>query len=231
MLENLDLTMFDMLAEPFPPESVHWRVGSTNKRKWERDNSIQKKGLPLAYVDARDVMDRLDFVCGPQNWQCKYTNPGNGSSCCDIGIRVNDEWIWKANGAGHTQVEGDKGQYSDAFKRAAVCWGIGRYLYDCDAWWVELDDYWHIKKETKKDLSNGPLAKASQGQTWGDRNVANMTRLLLGAIEVGCQTADDVQRFLDMKQGTLEQLRVGPKRKIQAKLQEIVDAYEAKVAV
>lgn len=134
----MDLTK---LKEPFPADKIHWRVGATTRDK--------DKGIALAYIDARDVMQRLDEVCGPENWQCEYPFPG----CCRIGIRVpshiivssDDElhvasdWIWKSNGAGETDYEGTKGQYSDAFKRAAVLWGVGQYLYDLPNEWVPIE--------------------------------------------------------------------------------------------
>jgi len=121
---------FDKLRAPFPPERVSWRVGSTTADK--------KKGLALAYIDARDVMQRLDEVCGPAGWQNTYPH-ANGKTVCAIGIKVGDEWIWKSNGAGDSDVEAEKGALSDAFKRAAVQWGIGRYLYDVDSPWVEIE--------------------------------------------------------------------------------------------
>lgn len=118
------------LHDPFPPERVSWRVGSTTADK--------TKGMALAYIDARDVMHRLDEVCGPENWQCRYSH-ADRITVCEIGIRVNDEWVWKANGAGDTDFEGEKGALSDAFKRAAVVWGIGRYLYELDSPWVTIE--------------------------------------------------------------------------------------------
>jgi len=116
----------DDLKKPFDPALISWRVGATTKDK--------DKGIALAYIDARDVMERLDEVCGIDMWQCRYPFKG----CCEIGIYSEDEWVWKSNGAGETQVEADKGQYSDAFKRAAVMWGVGRYLYDVQNTWVKL---------------------------------------------------------------------------------------------
>ena len=98
----------------------------------------KKSGLALAYIDARDVQDRLDEICGPEGWQCSYPH-ANGKTVCSIGIKMGDEWIWKANGAGDTDVEAEKGALSDAFKRAAVMWGIGRYLYDVKSVWVEIE--------------------------------------------------------------------------------------------
>lgn len=118
------------LYNPFPPERISWRVGSTNKEK--------TKGLALAYIDARDVMERLDEVCGAENWQCKYPH-ANSKTVCELGLKIDNEWIWKSNGAGDTDYEGQKGAMSDAFKRAAVLWGIGRYLYDIQSMWVAIE--------------------------------------------------------------------------------------------
>jgi len=121
---------FAKLREPFPPEKIEWRVGSTTK-----DGA---RGMALAYIDARTVQDRLDEVCGPDGWQNHYSHVGE-MVVCEIGIRVGDQWIWKADGAGKTDFEAEKGGLSDAFKRAAVKWGVGRYLYDLPAPWVELE--------------------------------------------------------------------------------------------
>lgn len=125
------------LKTPFPVHKIHWRVGATTTDK--------SKGIALAYIDARDVMGRLDEVCGPENWQCRYPFEG----CCEIGIKIENEWVWKSNGAGKTDFEGEKGQYSDAFKRAGVLWGIGQYLYDLPNEWVP------IKQQGKSYVING----------------------------------------------------------------------------
>lgn len=121
--------IFEQLSSPFDPSEVDWRVGPTTKDK--------TSGQPLCYIDARTVMDRLDTVCGPAGWQNRYVMDGN-KTVCEIGIRCGDEWIWKADGAGDSDVEAEKGALSDAFKRAAVRWGVGRYLYDLKAPWVAL---------------------------------------------------------------------------------------------
>ena len=108
------------LAEPFAPEQIHWRQG--------------RGGTQLAYIDARDVQNRLDLVCGPAQWQVRHRVEAD-RCVAEIGI-LSDldgacEWVWKSDGAGDTAIEGEKGGLSDAFKRAAVKWGIGRYLYRC----------------------------------------------------------------------------------------------------
>lgn len=126
--------IYAKLAAPFAPQEVSWRVGPTTKDK--------AKGMALAYVDARVVMDRLDAVCGPQGWQNRYSH-ANGKTVCDIGIKdaISGEWIWKADGAGDSEMEAEKGALSDAFKRAAVRWGIGRYLYETQSPWVEIEQH------------------------------------------------------------------------------------------
>lgn len=143
------MSIFRQLAGPFPPQRISWRVGSTSGDK--------SRGLALAYIDARDVMERLDAVCTPGGWQVRYPFPG----CCEIGIKLPDGWVWKANGAGQTDVEGEKGQYSDAFKRAAVLWGIGRYLYDLPSPWVEIEAHGKSYRITDAALGvlNDKLAK------------------------------------------------------------------------
>jgi hypothetical protein len=129
--------IFARLAEPFPADIVSWRVGSMNKDK--------TKGMALAYIDARDVMTRLDQVVGPAGWQAAYPH-ANGKTICSIGIKHDGEWIWKSNGAGDTDIEAEKGAISDAFKRAAVLWGIGRYLYDLPSPWVAVNQYKQIEE-------------------------------------------------------------------------------------
>ncbi len=131
------MSIIEQLKEPFDPNVLHWRVGATTSNK--------DKGIALAYLNARDVMKRLDDVVGAENWQCKYPFVG----CCELSIRIDDEWITKSNLAGETQVEGEKGQASDAFKRAAVLWGIGRYLY-------YLENVWHpITPQGRSFVLNG----------------------------------------------------------------------------
>ena len=85
-------------------------------------------GKDLVYIDARDVMNRLDEVFGIGGWQTEYQNVG-GRMICSLSCKVDDNWVTKSDGAGDTDIEGEKGGISDSLKRAAVVWGIGRYLY------------------------------------------------------------------------------------------------------
>lgn len=125
--------MFDKLSAPFPPEAIHWRAQTVTK--------AGDKALALAYLDARDVMDRLDNAVGPANWRDSYIETPKGRTICTLEIRVDGEWIAKSDGAGDTDVEGEKGSISDALKRAAVKWGVGRYLYDLGNVWAPCESY------------------------------------------------------------------------------------------
>jgi len=120
------------LSAEFPRNAVSWRAQNLTQNG--------DKALALAYIDARDVMDRLDAVCGPENWQDRYEFHG-ARTVCYLSIRIGNEWITKADGAGDSDVEAEKGAISDALKRAAVKWGIGRYLYSIESPWVPCESY------------------------------------------------------------------------------------------
>lgn len=117
-----------LLKAPFSPDKLSWRIGS--KTNWDKvkkcpsDPSKPVKANMLVYIDARDVQDRLDEVCSDR-WSNKFETI-NGRNVCSITING----ITRSDGAGDTDIEGDKGGLSDAFKRAAVMWGVGRYLYN-----------------------------------------------------------------------------------------------------
>lgn len=146
------------LKDPFPVNLISWRVGATNAKK---NGGKATSGIALAYIDARDVMERLDTVCGIENYQVLHPH-ANGKTSCRIGIKIKDEWIWKENGAGDSAMDAEKGAFSDSFKRAAVLWGVGRYLYDVPNIWVDLDDWGKIKNPADPRLMKA-LVEAAKG--------------------------------------------------------------------
>ena len=123
---------FTKLSEKFPGTHIHWRVA--------RESSKGDKVQVLAYLENRDVMKRLDDVCGPENWKNEYTTSPNGGILCGISIKCGDEWVTKWDGAENTNVEAVKGGLADSMKRAAVQWGSGRYLYYLPMTYVPLAD-------------------------------------------------------------------------------------------
>lgn len=120
------------LSDPFEARDVEWRAQSTGKT---RDGKPWIK--VLAYIDNRAIMDRLDDVCGPENWRNEFATGPHGGVLCGISILVardngSFEWVTKWDGAENTDIEGVKGGLSGSMKRAGYQWGIGRYLYNLE---------------------------------------------------------------------------------------------------
>lgn len=103
--------------------------------KWKVQSANEYSCSLVAYIDARQVMEILDDAVGPENWQDHYREVA-GNVYCDLSIRVKldtgYEWITKSDCGSESTFEKEKGQASDAFKRAAVKWGVGRFLYGLD---------------------------------------------------------------------------------------------------
>lgn len=128
---------FEALAEPFPADEIEWRVG--NKTKDGR------KATLLSYLTSRAVQGRLDDVVGPARWRDAYTPLFEGGKIigflCEISIEVEPgKWVGKMDAADVTEFEATKGGISSAFKRAAVKWGCGRYLYGVDSRYHVIHD-------------------------------------------------------------------------------------------
>lgn len=143
----------EQLAAPFPPEWIDWKPLTAG---WKGDPS--KAGAKpwvkvMAYVDARAIMDRLDDVCGVGNWKDEYSYSASGGVLCGLSIKIGDEWVTKWDGAEETDISKVKGGISNALKRCAVKWGIGRYLYDIGLSFgvIAPDDDWDAKQVTPKD--------------------------------------------------------------------------------
>jgi hypothetical protein len=112
------------LKDPMP---FQWKVQAFTPKAEKKTGCIC-----VGYIDARDVQDRLDAVVGPENWQCKFSQNKNNLFCA-IGIRIGPgpaDWVWKEDCGTESDMEAEKGEASDAFKRAAVKWGVGRFLYE-----------------------------------------------------------------------------------------------------
>ena len=125
------MDIFQKLKAPFDPSDIEFRVGSTTRDK--------SKGLALAYVTSRAIMDRLDSVAGPTEWTNKVEIHKDGV-VATLSIRIGGEWVVRQDGASYTNIESFKGGISDALKRVAVLFGIGRYLYSLPQTWVDLDN-------------------------------------------------------------------------------------------
>lgn len=129
------------LALPLPIESIDFRVQSVNKGGY---------ATILAYKDARVDMNRLDDVVGMGNWQRDHKEV-KGVVYCGIGIRIQDDWVWKWDAGAESFTEKQKGEASDSFKRAGFNWGIGRELYDYPLIQVKLkpDEFEVVNNKAK----------------------------------------------------------------------------------
>lgn len=113
------------------------------------DTKNKGRATLLLYQDARVFMDILDETVGNENWQKEYYEV-KGNVYCRIGIRNQfGEWVWKSDCGSESNVDAEKGEASDSAKRAAVCWGIGRELYQTPKVRINCpDNYYYNDKMT-----------------------------------------------------------------------------------
>lgn len=146
--------LLNKLKEPLPAEKISWKPKQVipkdfKKREASKDNVLSVRVLLMPYIDARNMMDVLDDVVGPHRWKTSYRELSDGKLICTIYIKVNDEWVSKEDGTGSSGDESSddgqsqgkrdtgKGDFTVAFRRTAQGpWGIGRYLYQFAAPWV-----------------------------------------------------------------------------------------------
>ncbi|MFQ5572097.1 MAG: Rad52/Rad22 family DNA repair protein, partial [Rhodothermales bacterium] len=127
------------LKDFFDEDDVDWKPIAVSKKTG--------KALAAAYVTNRAIMDRLDEVCGPENWKNEFRPGPGGGVVCGLSIRIGSEWVTKWDGSENTDVEAVKGGLSTSMRRAAVQWGLGRYIYRLPSQWIPVDQH---KRFTQK---------------------------------------------------------------------------------
>lgn len=158
MSNQLDL--FEQLAAPFPANDIEWRVqqsGVKNGRVW---------AMVIPYITNRAIQSRLDAVFGPTGWKNEYkTDQISGGVLCGISVWCSDkkEWVTKWDGVKIEQnqhnkdIDPIKTAMSNSMKRAAVHWGIGRYLYNMDAMFADcFQDRSGKNRGKARDKNGGP---------------------------------------------------------------------------
>ena len=123
-------TLREQLAAPFDPAELRWKPGSKSGDK--------KRAMIMPYVTGRAIMDRLDLVFGPAGWSDSYERIDGKAWRCRITATIDGRDVFKEGLSDEPQIEAIKGGASGALKRAAVKWGIGRYLYRLPAVWVDI---------------------------------------------------------------------------------------------
>ena len=178
------------LEVPFSPDQVRWRVTNTTNDK--------KRGQIVPYADSRAYTDRLNALFTPQGWTREYkvetmtniTRVKKGESIVSgkvlVTCTVTILGIGSHSGTGEEWADDDNGMTSadaQAFKRACSCFGLGRYFYDIQAIWVDLDQNrqpvrtpalfaWALPENWRKGMrpsgrnGNGSAAAAFQRHKW-----------------------------------------------------------------
>ena len=146
----------ELLAElevPFPVDQVLWRVTNTANNR--------TRGQVVPYADPRAYTDRLNALVSPQGWTRTYEtvtmnniartrrNAEIVTGKILVTCKVTIDGLGTHSGTGEEWADEDNAMTSaeaQAFKRACSCFGLGRYFYDFDAPWVDIDDKSRPKK-------------------------------------------------------------------------------------
>lgn len=134
------------LREPFDPREVDFRAQG-------RASEQTGKAQVVAYIDARAVQDRLDAVVGAGNWSFDWTPlvVEKGEVMVAKGT-LTIHGVAKADAGSASNFEQSLGAVSHCFKRAAVHWGVGRYLYNLPMNWVPVEKNGRIADATLREL-------------------------------------------------------------------------------
>ena len=166
MTEKDTREMQAALAKPFAPEDLEWRLQNTIEESM--------RGMAVPYVTNRAIQNRLDEVCGPENWYNEFkpwhSNGKKDAQLCGIAIYFEGKgFITKWDGAEDSDIEPIKGGLSDSMKRAAYQWGIGRVLYSLDTVWVDIERRgrsYIIKASERKKLDDAYLNALKKLGLW-----------------------------------------------------------------
>jgi hypothetical protein len=214
MSHNNVKALMNALAAPFPEEALHFKPAVVTGNR----------ALALAYVDARAIQDRLDTVLGVDGWSDDYEALADGSVVCRLRCKIGDEWVTKTDAGGPSEQPdgGDrlKAAFSDALKRAAVKFGVGRYLYRLPTQWVDYDPQ---KRQFRTPPRLPNSSSQTQARTITDEERQHLTELLVrkgrtpGAAlkTVGCKGAD------------LADLTADQYRELVARLEKLLDKQAA----
>lgn len=171
-----------------------------------RVSQCSDKGVSLLlYKDARTDMKLLDETFGQQSWQCDYKSI-DGKLCCGIGVKFDSEWVWKWDTGTESNMEAQKGEFSDAFKRAGFKWGIGRELYTAPRIWVGSDKCRIVDGRNGKkqcyDLFSVTDMSVEDGRIVG-LTIANMSKR--GAVVFRMPNQSKADRDVDEQEADAEQ--------------------------
>lgn len=130
-------------------------------------NGERKRVAEVSYITARQVMDRLDEVFGVLNWWTRFHLVAENTVLCELTVSLPNGTTVTKSDYGYSNNNNDsdngiKGAASDALKRAAVHFGIGRYLYGESEDQSSQSDYSARRQQTY----TVPRLPRSQSQAW-----------------------------------------------------------------
>lgn len=98
--------------------------------KWKPDHAAPdgKGFICVPYLDGDQVRGRLNQVLGAK-WQSRLTKHEDRTLCI-ISVFIDGEWVDREDVGTKTSIEKEKGETTDAIKRAAKNWGVGEYIND-----------------------------------------------------------------------------------------------------
>ena len=121
--------MNDILKKPITAAEIEWRV---------QQQTATGKLIVVPYITNRCVMERFDEAFGAENWSSEFREIANGF-ICRLTVFYNEQYVKREDGASKTNIEPEKGGISDAMKRCAVQFGLGRCLYAYPRVMIETD--------------------------------------------------------------------------------------------
>ena len=184
----------ELLSDPFDPREIKWRVTATSTQQTK--HGAHKRGQLVAYADQRAYTDRLNEVFGEWGWTRHYDvqvaqnferrAPGDKvqttvSAKVVVVSKVTIHGLGSHTGVGEEWADDENAatrSEAQAFKRACACFGLGRYLYDLETTWVDLDPHnrpvrtpslpdWalpgHVQRETQRQAAREAPGQRRQG--------------------------------------------------------------------
>ncbi len=124
-------TIFEKLSAPFQKIGANGQKISTHK--WKVQTTKGGVAMCVAYIDARQVAERLNTVLGIDGWSDSLIETNGEGIICEISANIDGKTVVHSNVGTPSDYQKIKGQASDAFKRAATKFGVGAYLYEMEA--------------------------------------------------------------------------------------------------
>lgn len=216
-MEKIPTELVQKLSAPFRPEDISWKPQTVDYRK--------KTALAVAYADPRAYVDRLNEVFGVGEWSDTYhfiATPFNkfirgkkaygtqlatedkqipGDKVIVVATLIVKDYGISVSSTGDSDASDDNAATSaeaQAFKRAAMKLGIGRYLYELPKVTAGYDNGWVGEPPTLPDWAlpkykceecQSEITSASHGeQTFSVAQImANSQRKYKKDLCAGCQ--------------------------------------------